>query len=312
MRKLIPRCQILVENFRTGGLAKYGLDYASVTKLNPALVYCSITGFGHTGPYAKRPGYDYMIQAMGGLMSLTGEPDGEPMKSAVAIADLITGMYATTAILAALRHAERTGEGQHIDMALLDCQVAMLANLGLFHLVTGAPPERVGNAHTNIAPYQVFATADGNIVLAVANDEQFSDFCAVAGISPDARFSSNAGRVSNRAALAALIAPAMRARTTDEWIAALERASVPCGPINTLDQVFADAQVKARNLVENIARADGTSVSLMASPLKLERTPPRTRNAPPMLGQDTDSTLRELLGASDWELSLWRNANVIA
>jgi crotonobetainyl-CoA:carnitine CoA-transferase CaiB-like acyl-CoA transferase len=197
VRKLAPHCQILVENFKTGGLKRYGLDYESIAAINPALVYCSITGFGQTGPYAKRPGYDYMIQAMGGLMSLTGEPDGEPMKSAVAVADLFTGMYGVTAILAALRHAERTGQGQHLDISLLDCQVAMLANLGMNYLVSGEEPKRLGNAHASIAPYQVFATADGHVVLAVGNDGQFRDFCATAGLAlaDDARFAHNAARV---------------------------------------------------------------------------------------------------------------------
>ncbi len=220
----MPKCQILVENFKTGGLAKYGLDYANLAKLNPALVYCSITRFGRTGPAAKRAGYDYLIQAMGGLMSITGAVDGEPMKVGVAVADLFAGMYATTAILAALRHAERTGQGQQLDISLLDCQVAMLANQGMNYLTSGRAPTRLGNAHPNIAPYQVFATSDAHIVVAVGNDGQFRAFCGVAGLSlaDDARFASNAARVKNRNALTAAIAAPMRARTAADWLAALE------------------------------------------------------------------------------------------
>ncbi|HWA01482.1 MAG TPA: CaiB/BaiF CoA-transferase family protein [Caulobacterales bacterium] len=313
VRRLAQRAHVVVENFKTGGLAKYSLDYASLAKLNPALVYCSITGFGHTGPYAHRPGYDYLVQGMGGIMSLTGEREGEPMKSAVAIADLFTGMYAAVGILAALRHAERTGEGQHVDLALLDCQVAMLANLGLNYLVSGEKPQRMGNQHASIAPYQVFATGDGHIVLAVGNDEQFRHFCNTAGLAlaDDPRFRHNAGRVTHRDALTAAIAPEMEKRTSGEWIAALEAANVPCGPINTLDQVFADPQVMARNMVETMQRGEAADVRLMASPLKLARTPPEPRLAPPLLGQDTESVLTEMLGASQEHLAQWRAAGAI-
>ncbi len=314
VRALVPRCQILVENFKTGGLAKYGLDYESVRKLNPALVYCSITGFGQTGPYARFPGYDYLIQGMGGLMSLTGEIGGEPMKSAVAVADLFTGMYAVTGILAALRHAERTGDGQHIDVALLDCQVAMLANLGLNYLTTGAHPERMGNQHASIAPYQVVPTKDGHIIIAVGNDAQFASFCRVAGLplASDARFEHNAARVANRAALTAAINATMIARTSADWIAALEAANVPCGPINSLEQVFADPQVQARGDVETVARSDGASVKLVASPIHMNVTPPTTRAAPPRLGADTEGALRDVLGASDADLARWRAAGAIS
>lgn len=313
IRRLAPHCQIFVENFKTGGLKRYGLDYTQIAAINPAIVYCSITGFGQTGPYAKRPGYDYMIQATGGLMSLTGEPDGEPMKSAVAVADLFTGMYAVTAILAALRHAERTGEGQHLDVSLLDCQVAMLANLGASYLMSGETPRRLGNQHASIAPYQVFATADGHIVLTIGNDGQFRDFCAAAGLSlaADARFASNEARVMHRQLLTDAIAPAMRTRTTADWVAALERAEVPCGPINTLSQVFADPQVVARGAVETLERSDGTALRLAANPLRMSATPPATRAAPPQLGQDTDAVLTELLGLSESDIAQMRARRVI-
>jgi crotonobetainyl-CoA:carnitine CoA-transferase CaiB-like acyl-CoA transferase len=313
VRRLAPHCQILVENFKTGGLKKFGLDYASIAAINPAIVYCSITGFGQTGPYAKRPGYDYIIQGMGGLMSLTGEPAGEPMKSAVAVADLFTGMYAVTAILAALRHAERTSEGQHIDAALLDAQIAMLANLGANYLISGETPQRLGNQHASIAPYQVFATADGHIILAVGNDGQFRDFCAAAGVAlaDDRRFATNASRVIHRIELTAALSVVMRARTTAQWIALLEEAQAPCGPINTLDQVYADPHVVARGAVEQVTRSDGDTIRLAANPLRLSATPPRTRNAPPLLGADTDAVLQELLRASDAELERWRSSGVI-
>jgi crotonobetainyl-CoA:carnitine CoA-transferase CaiB-like acyl-CoA transferase len=312
IRRLARRCHVLVENYKTGGLARYGLDYAAIARINPAIVYCSITGFGQTGPYAQRPGYDYMIQAMGGLMSLTGEPEGEPMKVAVAVADLFTGMYATTAILAALRHAEQSGEGQHIDISLLDCQVAMLANLGASYLSSGEKPRRVGNHHAAIAPYQVLATKDGHIVLAVGNDGQFRDFCAAAGLTlaDDPRFATNEARVNRRDELTAAIAPAMRTRSTSDWIALLEQAQVPCGPINTLDQVFADPHVMARGAVQRMVRADGAEVSLVASPLRMSRTPPTPRAAPPLLGQDTDAVLTELIGATAADLATWRSRNV--
>lgn len=313
VRRLAPHCHVLVENFKTGGLKKYGLDYESVRAINPAIVYCSITGFGQTGPYAKRPGYDYIIQGMGGLMSLTGEPNGEPMKSAVAVADLFTGMYAATATLAALRHAERTGQGQQIDISLIDSQIAMLANLGANYLLDGQKPVRLGNQHASIAPYQVLATADGHIILAVGNDGQFRDFCNAAGVAlaDDRRFANNEARVNNRAELTAALALIMAGRTTGEWIAALEQARVPCGPINTLDQVYADPHVRARQAVQEMTRADGDTVRLAASPIRMGATPPEPRLAPPLLGQDTDAVLSEILHASADALARWREAGVI-
>ncbi|MBY0564440.1 MAG: CoA transferase [Hyphomonadaceae bacterium] len=313
VRRLAQRAHILVENYKVGGLKKYGLDYASIAALNPSIVYCSITGFGQTGPYALRPGYDYIIQGMGGLMSVTGEPDGEPMKCAVAIADLFAGMYAVTALLAALRHAERTGKGQHIDQSLLDSQVAMLANLGASYLACGAAPERVGNQHAVIAPYQVFATADGHLILAIGNDGQFRNFCRVADIelAEDFRFATNAARVVHRSDLTAALAPILARRTTAAWVEALEAAHVPCGPISTLAQVYANAQVQARGMVEKVVREDGAPLRLAASPIRMSETPPQTRHAPPRLGENTDAVLSEWLHASDAELLAWRDAGVI-
>lgn len=313
VRRLAPHCHVLVENFKTGGLKKYGLDYASIAALNPAMVYCSITGFGQTGPYAKRPGYDYIVQGMGGLMSLTGEPSGEPMKSAVAVADLFTGMYAVTAILAALRHAERTGEGQHIDAALLDCQVAMLANLGASYLLSGEPPQRLGNQHASIAPYQVLATADGHVILAIGNDNQFRAFCTVAGVAlaDDPRFADNDDRVLNRVDLTAALSAIMLKRSTDAWVRDLEAAGVPCGPINTLDRVYADPHVLTRGAVETVRRSDGSDVRLASNPLHMSATPPSTRRAPPLLGEHTADVLHELLCASAADLEKWREQGAI-
>jgi crotonobetainyl-CoA:carnitine CoA-transferase CaiB-like acyl-CoA transferase len=313
VRRLAPHCQVLVENFKTGGLKKYGLDYASIAAVNPAIVYCSITGFGQTGPYAKRSGYDYIIQGMGGLMSLTGEIDGAPMKSAVAVADLFAGMYAVTSILAALRHAERTGHGQHIDVSLLDSQVAMLANLGASYLLSGECPPRLGNQHASIAPYQVLPTQDGHLILAIGNDGQFRDFCLAAGVAlaDDPRFATNELRVNNRAALTQALEQIMRTRTTAAWVCALEAAEAPCGPINTLDQVYSDPQVVHRKAVETVTRSDGASVRLAANPVCMSATPARTRTAPPLLGQDTDAVLRNILNASDDDFAAWREAEAI-
>jgi crotonobetainyl-CoA:carnitine CoA-transferase CaiB-like acyl-CoA transferase len=318
LRKLIPQHHIFVENFKTGGLAKYGLDYASVAKINPAIVYCSITGFGQDGPYANRAGYDYLVQAAGGLMSVTGQADGtpgaEPLKVGVAVADLFTGMYATVAILAALRHAEATGIGQHLDLSLLDCQTAMLANQGANYLVSGVAPGRLGNAHPNIAPYQVFGTADGHVVLAVGNDGQFRTFCDVAGLNDlksDSRFKTNALRVANRVALIDLLTPALATRTTAAWITALEAAHVPCGPINTIDKVFADPQVIARGMQHNMAREDGTNLALVANPIRMSVTPPLPRHAPPALGADTDTRLSALLGLSRDDLDSLRAKGIV-
>ena len=317
IRQLAGRSDVLVENFKVGGLRKYGLDYASLQPLNPGLVYCSITGFGQTGPYAGRAGYDFMIQGMGGIMSVTGQPEGtpgtEPLKCGVAFADIFTGLYATVGITAALAHRERTGEGQHIDMALLDSQVAVLANQALNYLVGGKPPVRQGNAHPNLVPYQAFATADGHIILAIGNDRQFAAFCRIAGLDglpADPRFATNRMRVANRQVLVPLIAAAITSRTTAEWVAVLEHDGVPCGPINSIDQVFADEQVKARALRVDLARPDGTIVPGVANPIRLSGLPIEYTRPPPALGADTDEVLTKL-GLSDDEISTLRQSGVV-
>ena len=323
MRELVTHCDVFVENFKVGDMARYGLDYAALKAINPRLVYCSITGFGQNGPYAERAGYDYAIQGMGGLMSVTGERDdlgGGPQKVGVAVADLMTGMYATVAILAALRHAEKTGEGQQVDMALLDTQVAMLANLGANYLVSGAVPGRAGNAHQNIVPYQVFevaASADGNkdhLILAVGNDSQFVKFCAVAempelGLNP--LFAKNRDRVTNRAQLVPMLEAVMLTRSKADWLAALEAAKVPCGAINNLAEVFADPQVAVRKMVTPWLHPLQSDLRLVASPMKLSATPPRNDRAPPLLGQHTDEVLREVLQMGVERLTGLKNAKVV-
>ena len=300
VRELAAQCDVFVENFKVGDMARYGLDAAAIRTLNPRLVYCSITGFGQTGPYSHLPGYDPIFQSMSGLMSVTGERDdvagGGPQKVGVAVADLFTGMYATVAILAALRHRDRTGEGQAIDMALLDTQVAMLANLGANYLVTGVAPRRMGNAHQNIVPYQVFEVADGHIILAVGNDGQFAKFCDIAGIAElagDPRFARNADRVRHRLTLVPLLAEVMQRRTKAAWLGALEAARVPCGAINDLAEVFADPAVCARAMTAEVAHPLAGVLPLVASPMKLDATPVQYRRAPPLLGEHTDEVLRE-------------------
>ena len=306
VRRLADGCDVMVENFKVGDMARYGLDAASMRAGRPRLVYCSITGFGQTGPYRDRAGYDYAVQGLGGLMSVTGErddlPGGGPQKVGVAVADLFTGMYATVAILAALRHRDASGEGQVIDMALLDTQVAMLANLGANYLVTRQPPRRAGNAHQNIVPYQVFEVADGHLILAVGNDGQFERFCAVAGrpdLAADERFAKNAGRVRHRETLVPLLAAEMRKRSRADWLAALEAAKVPCGPINGLDEVFADPQVRSRQMTIVMPHPLAGEVELVASPMKLSATPVQQRRPPPLLGEHTGEVLAEIgLGAA--------------
>ena len=299
--QLALSCDVMVENFKVGDMARYGLDAASMRRHNPRLVYCSITGFGQTGPYRERAGYDYAVQGMGGLMSVTGERDdlsgGGPQKVGVAVADLFTGMYATVAILAALRHRDVTGEGQVIDMALLDTQVAMLANLGANYLVTKQAPRRAGNAHQNIVPYQVFEVADGHLILAVGNDGQFKRFCDVAGcaeLATDARFAVNANRVRHRDTLVPLLAARLRQRSRSDWLAALEASKVPCGPINDLADVFADPQVQARDMIVRLPHPLTDALELVASPMKLSATPVQVQRPPPLLGQHTDEVLATL------------------
>ncbi|TFZ06983.1 CoA transferase [Ramlibacter henchirensis] len=321
--ELAKHCHVFVENFKVGDMARYGLDYASMRELNPKLVYCSVTGFGQTGPYRERAGYDYAVQGMGGLMSITGERDdlgGGPQKVGVAVADLFTGMYASVAILAALRHAERTGEGQHVDMALLDTQVAMLANLGANYLVSGKVPGRAGNAHQNIVPYQVFEVApadDGHkdfLILAVGNDSQFAKFCEVAGrpeLARDERFARNQDRVRNRAVLVPMLEAVMKTRPKAQWLPALEAAKVPCGAINNLAEVFADPHVRERGMVDEWEHPLSPGLRLVGSPIKLSATPVRHEMPPPLLGQHTDEVLAVVLGWDAARIGALRQEGVI-
>jgi crotonobetainyl-CoA:carnitine CoA-transferase CaiB-like acyl-CoA transferase len=306
---LAREADALVENFKVGGLAKYGLDYARVAAVNPRLVYASITGFGQDGPYADRAGYDFIIQGMSGFMSVTGErddrPGGGPQKAGVAITDLMTGMYTSAALLAALAHRDRTGRGQWIDACLFDSSIAMMAVMNMNYLVSGVPPQRAGNAHQNIVPYQVFACADGHLILAVGNDGQFGKFCEIAGSdqwAKDPRFATNAARVRNRDALVPLIDAVMRARTQHAWLAALEQAGIPCGPINRLDQVFADPQVEARGIRIDLPHPLAGSVPQVRAPLRLSGSPLACAAAPPLLGEHTERVLRDRLGLGASEL----------
>ncbi len=322
IRRIALQSDVFVENYKVGDMARYGLDATSLLALNPRLVYCSVTGFGQTGPYRERAGYDYAIQGMGGLMSVTGPSRAEiaddasgggPQKVGVAVADLFTGMYATTAILAALRHRDLTGEGQAIDMALLDTQVAMLANLGANYLTSGAVPQRMGNAHQNIVPYQVFEVADGHMIVAVGNDSQFAKFCDVAGqpeLARDPRFNRNAERVRHRAVLVPLLAAFMKTRARADWLAALEAAKVPCGPINDLADVFADPHVQAREMTVEMPHPLSGSVRLVASPMKFSATPVQYRRPPPLLGEHTAQILAEF-GLSEAEVGALRATHTI-
>ncbi|HEY0295810.1 MAG TPA: CaiB/BaiF CoA-transferase family protein [Bordetella sp.] len=309
VRELAGQSDIFVENFKAGGLRKYGLDYESLRQINPRLIYCSVTGFGQTGPYASRPGYDFMIQGMGGLMSITGErddlPGGGPQKAGVAVADLMTGMYSTVGILAALIERGHSGLGQHIDMALLDCQVAMLANQNLNFMTSGVAPRRAGNAHQNLVPYQVFAAADGHLIVAVGNDSQFRNYCRVIGmteLAEDPRFATNPQRVINREALVPILVERMKTGARDQWLAELEAAGVPAGPINTLEQVYQDPQVLARNMKLELPHPTAGVAPIAASPLKLSASPVRYDRPAPMLGQHTHEVLRERLGLSDADI----------
>ena len=331
VRDLVRHCDVFVENFKVGDMARYGLDYASLREVNPSLVYCSITGFGQTGPYRERAGYDYAVQGMGGLMSVTGERDGQvdalgqpmaggPQKVGIAVADLFTGMYATVGILAALRHAERTGQGQHLDMALLDTQVAVLANLGANYLVSGQVPRRAGNAHQNIVPYQVFEVArrpDGqpdHVILAVGNDSQFARFCDLAGqseLATDPRFARNADRVRHRETLVPLLEAVMKTRGKAQWLSALEAAKVPCGAINDLAEVFVDPHVQARAMVDEWAHPHHAGLHLVASPLKMSVTPVRHDMPPPQLGQHTEQVLAEVLGLPSERIEALRQQDII-
>jgi crotonobetainyl-CoA:carnitine CoA-transferase CaiB-like acyl-CoA transferase len=301
LRALLAHCDVLIENFKPGGLAKYGLSYEDLRAEFPGLIYCSISGFGQTGPHREKPGYDLLAQAYGGIMSLTGEPEGEPMKVAVGIADVMTGMYASNAILAALRHRDATGEGQHIDIALVDCQIAWLINEGTNYLTSGQIPQRRGNGHPNIVPYQVFEMADGHAVVAVGNDAQFERFCALLNrdeLARDPAYATNAARLENRAALIALLAEDLRSRPRDWLIEGMEARGIPGGPINRLDDVFASDQVAARQMKITMDHplADQGSVDLIGNPVKFSKTPVSYRRPPPVCGADTDDILAELLG----------------
>lgn len=314
---LIRQADVLVENYKVGGLKKYGLDYAAVAQLNPRLIYCSITGFGQEGPYAERPGYDALIQAMGGLMSITGEPDGAagggPQKVGVAVVDLLTGLYATNAILAALFHRERTGEGQQIDIALLDVQVATLANQAGNYLMGDEVPQRMGSAHPSIVPYQPVPCADGYVMLAIGNDTQFASLCRAAGgsdIPSDPRFSTNEARVRHRQALLDWLLPVMQDRTVAEWCRLAEREHFPCGPINTIDRVFHDPQVLARGMQLTMISPAYGAVDLVASPLRLSASPVSYRSAPPPLGEHTIEVLREI-GYGDDKITRLRETGAI-
>jgi crotonobetainyl-CoA:carnitine CoA-transferase CaiB-like acyl-CoA transferase len=318
IRDLARGADIAVENYKVGGLAKYGLDYASLSIVNPRLVYCSITGFGQTGPYADRAGYDFIIQGMGGFMSVTGErdelPGGGPQKAGIAISDLMTGMYAASAVLAAIAQREVSGRGQAIDVALLDTTVAMMAVMDMNYLIGGAPPRRVGNAHQNIVPYEVFRCADGHLILAVGNDSQFAKFCDVAGKpgwARDPRFARNVDRVKSRALLVPLVAEVIATRAQRAWLAALEAVGVPCGPINTLDQVFADPQVIARGMRLDLPHPLAGTVPQVGNPLKFSATPVGYECAPPLLGAHTAGVLKERLQLSDADIAALNARGVI-
>ena len=312
--ELIAQCDILVENFKVGALAKYGLGYTQLHAQHPGLIYCSITGFGQTGPYAPRPGYDSLIQAMGGVMSLTGEPDGLPQKVGVPVADLFAGLYGCIGILAALRHREATGQGQQIDIGMLDTHVAWLANQGMNYLATNENPARLGNQHPNIVPYQVFPTADGHMVLSIGNDPTFKRFCdafALTHLLEDARFATNAARVENRQLVTDTLTPVLAAHPTTWWIDQLEALKIGCGPINKLSEVFADPQVVARGMVREMAHDAGVNVKIIANPVRLSETPADYRVPPPLLGAHTEQVLTGLLGLDAARIAALRAGGAI-
>jgi len=318
IHQLIASCDVLIENFKVGSLQKYHLDYASLAAINPKLIYCSITGFGQDGPYAQRAGYDFLLQGMGGLMSVTGEPDhlpgGGPQKVGVALTDILTGMYATTAIQAAIIEREKSGLGQHIDLALLDVQVACLANQGMNYLVSGDTPKRLGNAHPNIVPYQTFQTANGFIILTVGNDSQFADFCEVAqcqSLLQDPRFSTNQARVSNREIVIEQLTTIIKGKSSDFWLQQLEIKGVPCGPINNIAQVFDNPQIKHRKMVDELIHPKNGKIPTVANPINFSRTPIVYHQAPPNLGEHTEDVLTELLGYDTGVIGKLRQSKVI-
>ena len=317
-RELAGLCDVLIENYKFGDLARYGLGYADLNAVNPRLIYCSVTGFGQTGPYREHPGYDFMIQGMGGMMSVTGEPDGAPgggpQRAGVPIADIITGMYASIAICAALAHRAESGLGQHLDLALLDSQIALLAYQNTNYFATGVPPRRIGNLHPNIVPYQPFKSSDGEVIVACGNDNLFRKFCDAAGCSElaqDPRFVTNGKRVENRAEITRLINAVMRKKTTAEWLDLLEAAGVPNGPINDIAQVFQEPQVQARGVKIELDHAAAGKLPLVASPMRFSATPLEYRLPPPLLGEHTDEVLRSLLGKSDAEIARLRAEEII-
>ena len=318
IRELAQVSDVLIENYKVGDLKRYGLDYETLSVLNPRLVYCSITGFGQTGPYRDRAGYDFMIQGMGGVMSITGErddlPGGGPQKVGVAIADLMTGMYSTVGIVSALHERHSSGRGQHIDMALLDTQVAWLANQNANYLIGGEVPKRMGNAHPNVMPYQTFRTQDGDIIIATGNDGQFQRLCEAAGLpetGTDPRYASNALRIKNRDTATATLATELKKKTTAEWVALLETVGVPCGPINRLDEVYADPQVQHRGMKINVPHPKAGSVPLVANPIKFSRTPIAYDMPPPLLGEHVEDVLRRVLGKSDAEIAALREKKIV-
>ena len=315
-KKLIAESDILIENFKVGSLSKLGLGYEDLKTEFPRLVYCSVTGFGQTGPYASRAGYDFLAQGLGGIMSITGDPDGEPMKVGVGIADVMTGMYASTAILAALRHRDATGEGQHIDTCLLDTQVSWLINEGTNYLVSGKIPVKLGNEHPNIVPYKVFATSNGHVILAVGNNRQFDDWCTVANaddLKSDPRYASNPLRIANRETLYDIMPVFMKRKTTEEWLVELGELKVPCSPVNNIEQVFEDPHVKYRGMRIEMDHptAGSGKVPLIGNPVKMSSTPPQYRLAPPTLGQHSDEVLRELLGFDEKQIQKLKNEKTI-
>lgn len=318
IRDLVVHADILLENYKVDGLKKYGLDYQSLAALNPGLIYCSITGFGQTGPYRHRSGYDFLIQAMSGLMSVTGEPDtneaGGPQKVGVALTDILTGMYASSAVLAALAHRTETGKGQYIDLALLDVQVACLANQAMNYRTSGNVPQRLGNAHPNIVPYQVFPSADGHLIIAVGNDAQYARFCNVLGrddLVMDTRFITNAGRVKHRTLLIPQLAECLLTQSCSYWLSALEEVGVPCGPINDIDQVFADPQVIAREMAVDLPHPTAGEVPLVANPIRFSETPVEYHSAPPSLGDDTEAVLKQWLNLDDDTLNTLIDKGVV-
>ncbi|SMF48104.1 Crotonobetainyl-CoA:carnitine CoA-transferase CaiB [Tistlia consotensis] len=316
IRRLAESADFAVENFKVGGLSKFGLDYFGLKQVKPDLIYCSVTGFGQDGPYAPRAGYDYLAQGMGGMMSLTGEPDGKPMKIGVGIADVMCGMYATVALLAALHHRDKTGRGQYIDLALLDTQVAWLVNEGLNYLTSGEVPHRRGTEHANIVPYNVLPTADGHLILAVGNDRQFQRFCEFAGapeLAADPRFLTNSLRVANRKALYEILPRLTARKTLDDWVEGLAQIGVPSGPVNTLDRVFADPQILHRGMKIELPYpgSEKGSVSLIGNPIKFSETPVDYRRPPPHVGQHSDEVLSEVLGLDAAEIARLRDEGVV-